>query len=270
MKRFFYWMVLGVLAISSCSTPRVAYLQDVTPGKPNKIAQKRDIRLRPGDKISIVVNSKNPELSELFNLPIISRTIGNSNLYSGNNGISGFTVDDLGNIDYPVVGEIHIEGMTRQEVAFTIKDLLIKNDLVKDAVVTVEFMNLTISVLGEVAKPGTFNIIKDKVTLMDAISMAGDLTITGNRRNVRVQREEKGKNVVYMLDLTSGTELYNSPVYYLQQNDIVYVEPIDMRARQATVSGNTFLQPTFWLSLTSVVVTVATMLLNVMSNNSNH
>ena len=129
------------------------------------------------DKISILVNSKDPLLMDLFNLPIISRQIGIRSEASNNQGMSGYTINKDGNIDFPVLGHIHVAGMTREEIALCIKEELISKNLVKDPVVTVEFMNLTVSVLGEVANPGRFNIDKDRLTLLDALSMAGDLTV---------------------------------------------------------------------------------------------
>ena len=117
-----------------------------------------------------------------------------------------------------MLGHIHVAGMTRGEIAAYIKGELVSKNLVKDPVVTVEFMNLTVSVLGEVANPGRFNIDKDRLTLLDALSMAGDLTVYGKRENVLVQREENGKKTLYRVNLNSGYDLYASPVYYLQQN----------------------------------------------------
>ena len=133
-------------------------------------------------------------------------------------------------------------------------------NLVKDPVVTVEFMNLTVSVLGEVANPGRFNIDKDRLTLLDALSMAGDLTVYGKRENVLVQREENGKKTLYRVNLNSGYDLYASPVYYLQQNDIVYVEPNSVRARQSTVNGNNVRSTSFWLSLASLLTTITVLI----------
>lgn len=258
--------LIGVLAVtallSSCAAPKVAYFRDMQPGTAEQVINNMEIRVRPGDKISILVNSKDPLLMGLFNLPIASRQIsaGGTGTSSNGQGISGYTVNKNGNIDFPVLGEIHIEGKTREEIAAYIKKELIKNNLVKDPVVTVEFMNLTVSVLGEVANPGRFNIDKDKLTLLDAIGMAGDLTIYGEREKVLVQREEDGKRVLYKVNLNSGYDLYASPVYYLQQNDIVYVEPNSVRARQATVNGNNVRSTSFWLSLASLLTTITVLI----------
>jgi polysaccharide export outer membrane protein len=256
MKIKNFIQVLTVAALfSSCATPKITYFQDMQPGTAEQVLNTMDIRLRPEDKILILVNSKDPLLMDLFNLPVISRQVGAVSASSNNQGISGYTVNKKGNIDFPVLGEVHVAGMTREEIAAHIKDMLITQNLVKDPVVTVEFMNLTVSILGEVANPGRFNIDKDKLTLLDAIGMAGDLTIYGKRDNVLVQREENGKKILYKVNLNSGYNLYASPVYYLQQNDIVYVKPNSMRARQATVNGNNVRSASFWMSLASLLTT---------------
>ncbi|SEA01468.1 polysaccharide export outer membrane protein [Alistipes timonensis JC136] len=256
------WVSATTVLFSSCATPKIAYLQDMQPGTAKEVLNTTEIRVRPEDKISILVNSKDPLLANLFNLPIVSRQIGTTSSASSSNsqGISGYTVNKDGNIDFPVLGPVHVAGMTREEIAAHIKNELISQDLVKDPVVTVEFMNLTVSVLGEVVHPGRFNIDKDRLTLLDAISMAGDLTVYGKRDNVLVQRDENGKKVLYKVNLNSGHDLYSSPVYYLQQNDIVYVEPNSVRARQATVNGNNIRSASFWMSLASLLTTITVLI----------
>ncbi len=256
----FILVLLTAAMLSSCAAPKMAYFQDVPTGTAEQVVNTSDIRVRPEDKISILVNSKDPLLMELFNLPIVSRQIGTSSGSSNSQGISGYTVNNDGNIDFPVLGEVHVAGMTREEIASHIKDELISRNLVKDPVVTVEFMNLTVSVLGEVAKPGRFSIDKDRLSLLDAIGMAGDLTVYGKRDNVLVQREENGKKVLYRVNLNSGYDLYSSPVYYLQQNDIVFVEPNSTKARQSTVNGNNIRSTSFWISLASLLTTITVLI----------
>lgn len=254
-------LALAVL-LFSCATPKVAYFQDVQAEQAEQVLNKLDIRIRPEDKISILVNSKDPLLVNLFNLPVASRQIGSSASVSGSSsqGVAGYTVNKNGCIDFPVLGEVYVAGMTREEIAAYIKEKLITENLVKDPIVTVEFQNLSVSVLGEVSAPGRYNIDKDRLSLLEAISMAGDLTVHGKRDNVAVLREENGKKVLYRVDLNSGLDLYASPVYYLQQNDIVYVEPNSMKARQATVNGNNVRSASFWLSLASLLVTVTVLI----------
>ena len=152
--------------------------------------------------------------------------------------------------------------MKREEIAECIKNVLIKENLVKDPVVTVEFANLCVSVLGEVNNPGRFSIDRDRLTVLDALSMAGDLTIYGNRNKVMVLRQEGEVHRVYGLDLTSGNHVYTSPAYYLQQNDVVYVEPNAVKARQSTVNGNNVRSTSFWISLASLLTSIGILIFN--------
>ena len=259
----------------SCGTPRqVVYFQDFLTGEnESPVVEATEIVLRPDDKISIIVNSRDRQLTDMFNLPYVPRQLGRSTSGSTefdavsqnySQGVSGYTVDDGGDIDFPVLGKVHVAGLTREEVAAHIKDELISNDLVKDPVVTVEFLNLSFSVMGEVKNPGRYLIDRDRVTVLDALSMAGDLTIYGVRDNVLVQRQEGDKLQVYSIDLTSGTDVYTSPAFYLQQNDLVYVVPNDVKIRESTVNGNNIRSTSFWISLGSLLTSVAVLLTNVL------
>ena len=243
-------VLFAVMLLTSCATPKIGYFQGVPVETPEQIISKLEIKVRPDDKLRIVVNSKDEQLMDLLNLRNPSGVTG------GSNTMLGYYVREDGTIDFPVLGDIYVAGLTREEIAARIKQDLINNNLVKDPVVTVEFMNLTVSVLGEVGSPGRYNIDKDRMTLLDALSLAGDITIYGKRDNVLVQRLENGKNVLYKVDVTKGLDLYDSPVYYVQQNDVIYVEPNDVKVRQATVMGNTTRTPTFWLSLISSTLSV--------------
>lgn len=261
-------LFIGMIMLSSCSSSKdVVYFQDLGPDQAEiKLPVSQAITIKPEDKISIIVNSRDPQLTDMFNLPYVTRQLGQSlrSDYSvgSNSGISGYTVDENGEIDFPVLGKIYVAGKTRQEIADYIKSELVRDNLVKDPVVTVEFMNLCIAVLGEVNAPGRFAIDRDRVTILDALSMAGDLTIYGNRTNVLVLRQEGGTQRVYAIDLTSGRQVYSSPAYFLQQNDVVYVEPNEMKARQSTVNGNNVRSTSFWISLTSLLTSVAILIVN--------
>lgn len=262
----------GMLLLSSCNASKnVVYFQDLTPGESEiALASSPAIKIGPEDKISIIVSCRDPQLAMLFNLPTVSmqfnQTVtanGSSSNNSGQSqGVSGYTVDRNGEIDFPVLGKIKVAGMDREEIAAYIKSELLRQNLVKDPVVTVEYMNLCFSILGEVNQPGRFSIDRDHVTLLDALSMAGDLTINGNRKKVMVMRQENGMQRVYGVDLTSGEYVYTSPAYYLQQNDVVYIEPNDMKARQSTVNGNNVRSTSFWISLASLLTSVAILIFN--------
>lgn len=259
--------LLLVAFFSSCASPqKIAYFQDIEPGIAEQVATPLDIKIRANDKISIVVNSKDADLSNLFNLPVISHRIGRSadqSLLNNTQQISGYTVGESGDIDFPVIGKINVAGMTREQIAAHIKQKLITEDLVKDPVVTVEFMNLGFSVLGEVNKPGRFNLDRDKTTLLEAISMAGDLTIYGKRDAVYVLRQGDNGQISYSVDLSSMYSLYASPVFYVQQNDVIYIEPNTVRARQSTVNGNNLRSTSFWISLASLLTSVAVLIVRV-------
>ena len=175
-------LLLGMALWSACSSPRqVVYFQDLRPGETEiAMSAASEIRLRPEDKVSIIVNSRDPQLTNLFNLPYVSKQLGAVSGSSGSNqGVSGYTVDDQGEIDFPVLGKLYIAGMKRQEVAEFIKNKLIAANLVKDPIVTVEFQNLCISVLGEVNNPGRINIDRDKITILDAIILGSGIDICG-------------------------------------------------------------------------------------------
>ena len=258
MKKLLLIAVGAALMLASCSTPKnIAYFQDTEEAEGAQIVPVKNITLRPGDMISIIVNAKTAELSALFNLPYTTRRIGQhsdaSLSGSSSSSISGYTIGDDGCIDFPTLGRMKIAGMTRQQVAKMIKDELRNQGQVNDAVVTVEFMNLTYEVLGEVSKPGRYAIGKDGLTILDAIATAGDLGIQGNRENVKVLRNENGFQKTYELDLCSTSSIISSPAYYLQQDDVIYVEPNDIRKRQTRVNGNNVRSASFWMSLGSFV-----------------
>ncbi len=244
--------LLAVVLFSACSAPKkIVYFQDLQPGESGKLINAAgDIRIRPDDKLFIQVNCKDPKLTDLFNLHKASSS-------SSGQSTIGYTVTKEGTIDFPVLGTIHIAGMTREEVAAHIKQELISKNQAKDPVVTVEYMNLGFSVMGEVKSPGRYEIDKDKITILDALSMAGDLTIHGKRENVTVLRKENDIQKAYSINLCSVNDVYSSPAYYLQQNDVVYVEPNATRSRQSTLNENTFRSPSFWMSLVTFITTMS-------------
>ena len=254
-------LLLSAFLFTSCKTPQnIIYFQDSYNDQMIEDKSTGTITVKPGDKITIVVTSKDPRLSEMFNLPIAGYRVGQANLpgvINNTQQISCYSIEDQGNIDFPVLGKILVAGKKRSEIADFIKEELIKKEYVSDPVVTVEFSNLYISVLGEVNKPGRFFIENDKITLLDALSMAGDLTIYGQRENITVVRENDGQKKIYKIDLTDTKKVYNSPAYYLQQKDVIYVTPNDTRARQSTVNGNNVRSTSFWISLASLVTSVA-------------
>lgn len=257
-KNIYIQLVLLLLLLSSCGTPNVAYFNDITNGQADAVTQVLDIRLRPDDKLAIVVKSRDPQLTNLFNLPVISHRVGTEQLSTSNSNqaLSLYTVDQDGEIDFPVLGKLKVMGMCREEVEELIKNTLISQNLVKDPVVSIEFANLSFSVLGEVKRPGRYELIREHMTVLDAISMAGDLTIQGERGNVLLIREVGDQRVNYRLNLQSARELMQSPAFYLQQNDVVYVSPNKYRSQETTVNGNRFRSASFWVSVASFATSV--------------
>lgn len=256
------------MMLGSCSSyKKIPYFQDADRVKGINTASVQEITLRPKDRISIIVNCKDPQLSALFNLPYVTQRVvstGARNTLYGeeSSAVSGYTVDSEGNIDFPTIGKINVAGLTRSELATLIKDEIETRNQAKDPVVTVDFLNLSVTVMGEVANPGIYRIYKDNITLLEAIGGAGDLTVQGKRENVLVMRMEEGKQKTYRVNLNSLQNVVQSPVFYLQQDDIVYVEPNKMKAKQSTVNGNQVRSASFWISLSSLATTVVALVLN--------
>ena len=259
----------GLFMLSSCATVKdIAYFQNKVVNQPEKIDKHAGIVIQPKDMLSIVVSSRNPELVTMFNLPVVCYQAGSEIVAGGcAQRILGYVVDNAGCIDFPVLGPLEVAGMTRWELAEMIKTKLIKGGLLTDAVVTVEFMNFKVSVLGEVNAPGTYTIEGDKVTVLQAISLARDLTIFGMRENVSVIRERDGERTIYQINLCD-VNLFKSPAYYLQQNDIIYVEPNKEKARQSTTDDKTLRMTSIFVSGGSLVVSVATLVTSILLNSA--
>lgn len=263
-KHSLFFLGLALL-LSSCDvSKRITYFQDIQEKKVSTSMEEQptpEIRLRPEDKISIIVNTKVPELTALFNLPYTTRVLGSTSesTSSANYGSSGYIIKADGTIDFPVLGLVQAEGKTRDELAAHIKSELMNRNLVNDPVVTVEFINLQFAVMGEVRSPGTYKITRDHITLLDALSMAGDLSIDGKRDNILVLRPDSSGNITaYNVDMRSFDNVKRSPAYYIHQNDYIYVEPNAKRANQSTVNANTVQSVSFWISVASFLASMAT------------
>ena len=203
-----YLVVCMAVFFTACtSTKKIIYLQDVVPLKQQEIEQKYEVIIHGDDLLAIMVNSRDPELALPFNMPMVSYQLGSN--AGGQQRVLGYLVDTNGNIDFPILGEIHVEGLTRMQLTELIKNKLIEGDLIKDPIVTVQFLNFKISVMGEVGRPGSFTISGDRITLLEALSMAGDLTIYGRRDRVGVIRENNGKRTILFHDLRSA-DIFNS------------------------------------------------------------
>ena len=241
------------LLVQGCSSPKkVLYLQDVETFKQQEIDYSYEPVIHKDDLLEIIVNSKDSELVLPFNMPMV--------MYQGGaHEILGFLVDSDGNIDFPILGTVPVSGLTRSQLIDIIKERLVNDALIKDPIVTVQFQNFKVSVIGEVARPGTFNIVSDRITLMEAISMAGDLTIQGKRDRVAVIREKDGKRTIMYHDLRSA-DVFKSPFFYLKQNDVIYVEPNKARIGQSRINQNNSVG--VWLSAASVLASIISIIIS--------
>ena len=242
--------------LASCSAPKeVLYLQDIASIKEENIDKNYEVIIHKDDLLAILVNSKDPELALPFNMPVVTYQIGAQT--TAQQRLLGYLVGQNGDIDFPILGKIHVEGLTRMQVTELIKQKLMSEDLIKDPIVTVQFLNFKVSVMGEVTRPGTFDISGDRITLLEALSMAGDLTIYGRRDRVAVIREKDGKRRILYHDLRSS-DIFQSPCYYLQQNDIVYVEPNKAKTGQSRINSNNSVG--VWLSAVSVLASITSLM----------
>jgi polysaccharide export outer membrane protein len=251
MKHLFYCfsLVLAVFLAACSGQKQIVYFQDIQAGEHDTIQDTMLIRLQVSDKVNIHVSARDPEISNLFNL----YSSGNTNNTTRK---SGYTIDSNGEINFPLLGKIHVAGMTREELTEFLVSQLQERQLVRDPVVTVEFENLTVTVLGDANTSKRIFINKDYYTLLDAMADMGDLQITGVRENVKVLRNDNGVVTAYNVNLCSAQDIYSSPVYYLQQNDIVYVEPNVKKATQSDQNASTLRSLGFWMSIPSYVVTL--------------
>ena len=247
-----------LLGLASCNPEtykKINYLQDVSDNMTMSMKVNRGIIIQPQDQLSIIVTSRDPKMATAFNLSVSTFYTGTElNAGGASQRITGYVVSNEGDINFPSLGTLHVSGLNRWELQDLIKDRLADSGLLKDAVVTVEFLNFKVSVLGEVTAPGTYSVTGDKITILQALALARDLTIYGQRDNVQVIREQNGKRQIFVMDLTNSA-IFDSPAYYLQQNDVVYVTPSKVRAGQGEINDNYFKSGSFWISLASISMT---------------
>jgi len=224
--------LIVLLFLSSCSSQKkIAYFSNVSKTSADSINRSffkaHETKICSNDMLSISVNGLDPVAVAPFNLPLVSYSSpGSENLYAAPM-LQSYLVDVNGNINFPVIGSIQLAGLTKSQAIKRIKEEL--SPYLKNAIVTIQFLNYKITVLGEVARPGQYSINNERVTVLDALGLAGDMTIFGKRENVLITRENNGKLEFVRLNLNSD-EVFRSPYYFLQQNDVVYVEPNKVKA----------------------------------------
>lgn len=260
--RYYKLLLLSlVVLLGACDAQRrVLYLQDIESGSEIVMPEDYVIRIKPHDQITVVVNSQNPELAMPFNTSTSYNALngGTMTTTANENSLQVLTVSDKGYITLPIIGEIKCEGLTREELEDKIEAAIIKGEYIQDPKVNVRFANLTVSILGEVNKPGRYDIRKDQLTIFEALALAGDMTIYGNREDVAVIREVDGKTIITKLDLRTQ-DSFTSPCFYLQQNDVVIVSPNKYKAATAEINQNR----SFWISLASTAISLATLVITV-------
>ena len=264
-------MTMALAAVLASCNPqtykKINYLQDVRQDTTMTMKVNKGIIIQPQDQLSIVVTSRDPKMAVPFNLSVATYYAGSEmGATGGSQRITGYVVDNSGDIDFPSLGPVHAGGLNRWELQELIKQKLADEGLLKDAIVTVEFLNFKVSVLGEVTAPGTYTVQGDKITILQALALARDLTIYGQREDVKVIREQNGRRQIFQMDLTRS-DIFNSPAYYLQQNDVVYVTPSKVRAGQGEINENYFKSGSFWISLASISATMATLIINIVRVN---
>lgn len=249
--------------MSSCGSRKdVVYLQDIALGDTSSFVVPAP-RLAKGDMVGITVNSKNKELADPFNLPMVGYYTAYGTTTATN--LQGYIVDNEGRINFPVLGYVKAEGLTRGELADLLANRLRSSGYVNDATVSVTFLNFKISVLGEVNRPGSFTVQNDQVSIFEALAMAGDLTIQARRDHVLVIREVDGKRLVLAHDLRSK-QIFQSPCYFLRQGDIVYVEPNSTKAETARINSNNNVST--WLSIIGTATSLTTFVITLRNSQS--
>lgn len=249
-------------ALASCTSYKsVPYMQN--PDVVNAFKESLplyDAKIMPKDLLSITVNTSDPQAAAPFNLTVqtpLNAALTNINTTTQPT-LQQYLVNNKGEIDFPVIGRLQVGGLTKNQAEDLIREKL-QPYLKESPIVTVRMSNYKISVLGEVARPGTFTVGNEKVNILEALAMAGDMTVYGIRDNVKLIREDaEGKREIITLNLNNA-ELVVSPYYYLRQNDILYVTPNKTKAKNSDIGSST----TLWFSATSILVSIASLIVNI-------
>ena len=251
LKNNFIFIVLIGLFYSSCANKKeLIYLQGIDNQKSYDGSLRYEIKLQSDDLLSIVVSAENAELTIPFNLPQVQGNVGATTMAART-----FLIDNDGFIDYPILGKVKLGGLTRTEATAKLTTLI--TNYITNPSVNMRILNYKISVLGEVARPGNYQITGERVTVFEALSLAGDVGVYGKRKNILIIHDEEGKKTYTRLDITDPNTL-NSPSYYLAQNDIVIVETNKTKLNSSVVGPNI----TVWLTSATVLLTLLIFLKN--------
>lgn len=244
-------LLLSAVFVCSCGDAnKIVLVEDIQPNISVRIQEPRPIRLQVGDRLNVYVHSRDRELVEMFN---VNATSGSGSGNSNSNGM--YTVDANGNIEMPIIGSLSVKGLTRTELQDMVKYKLLASKLVRDPIVSVDFIDLRYYTLGE-AGYSSREITRDQITLIEALAEMGGISVEGKHTNVLVLRTIDGKQTPYEVDVTNTSALYSSPVYYLQQNDVIYARPTQTKINNTSLYGNQMRTPTFWFSLFNSILTL--------------
>lgn len=258
--RLFFLFI--VVALSSCTSyKKIPYMMDSETFNAESTSKSGlyDARIMPKDLLTITVSSTDPEAAIPFNLTVPTiQNVQNRNTTS-QPVLQTYLVDNEGNVDFPVLGKLHLGGMTKSQAENYIVDKL-KDSFKEMPIVNVRLVNYKVSVLGEVNRPGTFTVANEKINVFEALALAGDMSVYGKRENVKLLREDNtGKKDIVTLDLNKS-DIINSPYFYLQQNDVIYVEPNKAKAKNSDIGQST----TLLLSGTSILISLAGLIVNIL------
>lgn len=251
-SKLIFFTFLFVLMFSCVSKKQIIYFQNDEIDQ-SKVSNSYKTIIKPDDLLQITITALDTEAVRPFNLAAVTYSTS-SNSAIGVAQQQNYLVDNNGEIDFPVIGKIKIGGLSRDELIELLKEKL-DPDYIKNPNVNIRIANYKVSVMGDVRMPGSYTIPNERITILEAIALAGDLNISAERENILVQREEDGKKVEYTVNLLSK-DVFTSPVYYLQQNDVVYVKPNYARIQSASANSNT----TLFISITGLLITIVSLL----------
>jgi polysaccharide biosynthesis/export protein len=250
-KLLLCFIIISLLFTSCMNTSKAVYFNNVQDTTFYSGNMEKQTPIQPNDILSITISSLNPEASAIFNPNSNNNAMRSTTVTGSNTEAGGYLVNADGTIQLPVLGSIQAAGLTKMQLKDNITNMILSKKLLKDPLVEIRFLNYEVTVLGEVAKPTVITVPSEKISLLKAIGLAGDLTIYGKRNNVLLIREEKGKKITRHIDLNSPN-FFNSPYYYLQPNDVVYVEPNKAKIAQSGRSQQ--LVPILLSSLSIIVI----------------
>lgn len=252
LKRLVIFGWIGIFALNSCvSTKKAVYFNNITDTEQVIITPDFEPVIKPNDILGITVTSLNPEATEIFNKPVEPLAF-NANTATTTASV-GYLVNLDGYIQFPIIGNVRVTGLTQKQFKTQLAKTLVDKKLLVDPVVDVRILNFRVSVMGEVSKPGVVTVPSEKISILEALALAGDLTVYARRDNVLLIREENGKRITKRIDLTASNIL-TSPYYYLRSNDIIYAEP--NKSKIASTGRITLWLPVIFSLLTFGIIVV--------------